>query len=161
MLLGATEQKMIQNRNTNFSDFVRSLMASSDYGSYRKLYKTLSERDCDFSYSTLTGYCNGNVCPTPEKARQIISAFDYPIDEEELDDLLNQSKNMIREMDQSEKYIQHGVRIPVNYFGLPKAKLEISMSKRAEEVTGKDKSFNAYICYLIKEDLTKSGILES
>ena len=144
--------------NGTYSDLLRDILNSTDYTTLKELYDDLL-KDKSVSYSSFVSYCNGTSCPTLSKAKLILDSIGYQADESVLSELLERTKVSMREVGNGDKYIQHGIRIPVEEFEMPKGMLERVIQLRAEEKTGKAKSFNAYMCMLLKEDLKKSGLI--
>lgn len=133
-------------------------MKNTEFNTIKEVYDTLISKK-HISYSSFVSYCNGTTCPTFSKAKTILELLGYLADEKEVSEALERTKNTMREIGKDEKYIQHGVRISVEEFNMSKGMLERIIQMRAEEVTGKSKSFNAYICELVKRDLKESGMI--
>lgn len=148
-----------RNMRTTYSFLLSSLIEQSDCQSVKSFYMA-KENQLPVSYSTFSNYVNGNLVPTFERAREILNIFDADLPAEDLTDVLDLSKKALKDIDRNEKYIQHGVRMNCEEFGTSKVMLERCIQMRSEELTGKTKSFNAYVCMLIKKDLVASGMLE-
>ena len=144
---------------TTYSFLLSNLLEQSDYSSVKSFYLS-KENQLPVSYSTFSNYVNGNLVPTFERAKEILNTFDADMSAEDLTDVLNFSKRALKDIDRNEKYIQHGVRMNCEEFGTSKVMLERFLQMRSEELTGKTKSFNAYVCMLIKKDLEASGMLK-
>lgn len=156
LLPGAFEK--MNNINGTYSDLLRDVMKNTDYSTIKELYDALIAGH-SISYSSFVSYCNGTTCPIFSKAKLILELLGYHTNDSEISESLQRSKNTLREIGKDEKYIQHGVRLPVEEFEISKGMLERIIQMRAEELTGKSKSFNAYVCELIKNDLKESGML--
>lgn len=150
----------MENINGTYSDLLRDLIKNLEFNTIKELYNKLIVGN-GISYPSFVSYCNGSSCPTFSKAKLILNLLSYQADDKEISESLKRSKNTMREIGNDEKYIQHGVRIPVEEFETSKGMLERIIQMRAEEVTGKSKSFNAYICELLKKDLEESGMISS
>lgn len=148
-----------RNMRTTYSFLLSSLLEQSDYSSVKSFYLS-KENQLPVSYSTFSNYVNGNLVPTFERAKEILNTFDADMSAEDLTDVLDFSKRALKDIDRNEKYIQHGVRMNCEEFGTSKVMLERFIQMRSEELTGKTKSFNAYVCMLIKKDLEASGMLK-
>lgn len=148
-----------RNMRTTYSFLLSNLLEQSDYSSVKSFYLS-KENQLPVSYSTFSNYVNGNLVPTFERAKEILNTFDADMSAEDLTDVLDFSKRALKDIDRNEKYIQHGVRMNCEEFGTSKVMLERFLQMRSEELTGKTKSFNAYVCMLIKKDLEASGMLK-
>lgn len=157
--LECSQEYSNRNMKTTYSFLLSSLLEQNDYSSVKSFYMS-KESQLPVSYSTFSNYVNGNLVPTFERAREILNIFDAELSAEDLTDVLELSKRALKDIDRNEKYIQHGVRMNCEEFGTSKVMLERCIQMRSEELTGKTKSFNAYVCMLIKKDLEVSGMLK-
>ncbi|MBR3354262.1 MAG: hypothetical protein IKG47_02705 [Oscillospiraceae bacterium] len=144
-----------------FSGILIQLMDGSRMN-LRKAHDMLKEKGIQVSYQSLAAYKAFTGVPAYDKAQAILTAFDYPIEESELFDILENSRDRLKEMNQdSRKYLQRSIRINPNLFNsdMTVEALELLLEQRIEELG--ENTVNAYVSNLIKKDLIESGYIEA
>ena len=118
------------------------------------MHKWLHEHECNIAYSSLVRYVSGSACPSFGKAKSILNTFKYQISDEELQELLDNSKKATDENDSS---IMKGTVLSSKDFDISVVQLEELISQRILET--ESPSFSKYVSNLIKDDLTRNGLL--
>lgn len=142
-----------------FSILLRQLMESENM-KLKDLYEKLQGAGAQISYPTLSTYRKGNSVPSFRKAKQIVQLFDYPISDEELQDDLLFSKEVLHDQrEENPDYIQRSVRIKPELFGMNADSLQLVLRQRITDLYGDEGNLNRYFNDLIKNDLVSSGFI--
>lgn len=137
-----------------FSDLVKGLMKDKNLRKAKNTHIWLSNHDCNIAYSSLVRYISGSACPSFGKAKLILKAFEYDIDDNELQEILSNSKKATDENDNS---IMKGTVLSSSDFGVSTVQLEELINQRILET--ETSSFSKYIATLVKKDLIENGLL--
>jgi len=146
-------------KNITFSALLTQIMSASRM-KLTDLHKRLTNRGENISYQALSSYRAFTAVPPYNKASAILSAVNYSADENELNEILEYSREMLKELNSdSKQYIQQGIRISPKLLGLDMSvdALELLLDRRIAETD--EKTLNAYINSLIKADLVKYGFV--
>ncbi len=144
-----------------FSALLTQILGASSMNLKQSL-AVLHERGVSISYSSLSAYKAFTAVPSYERAQEILRAFDYEISDEELTEVLQYSRSELKEYrEDARKYLNSGIRLNPKYFGegMTSADLELLISEQIDDAG--DGTMNAYLSRLVKEDLIRSGLLES
>lgn len=135
-------------------------MESSDMTA-RQLFRILRDRNVDISYPAIGSYKNYDSVPSFDRARAILDALEYEISDDDLSEILQYSRDELKEIRQDEQTVQQGVRLSPKFFSgnINAAELRTMIDSRIEELTSVNGNFNSYISWLIKNDLTNAGYL--
>ena len=141
-----------------------------------QLYKELYDLGLNITYSSLYGYYTGKMVPPLSKAKEILKIENIEIDAEELEAILEQSKQIQKqEKSQEDKILNLNLKIkPELVDGIYKQQakyLKSVIEMRADELFGDEnlvtqfsasgkRKISLYVAYLIKKDLEESGLLE-
>ena len=123
----------------------------------------LNENGLAISYPAFWSYRSFRSVPSFERAKAILKGFNYPIEDSDLEEILEYSrvelKNNILE---TKKYISKGVRLSPRQIApsLSADELENVIMERARKVIGPDATINNYLNTLVKRDLIESGYIE-
>lgn len=137
-----------------FSDLLKGLMKDENLTKTTIMHEWLQEHECNIAYSSLVRYVSGSACPSFGKAKSILKAFKYEISDEELQELLDNSKKATDENDSS---IMKGTVLSSKDFDISVVQLEELITQRILETEAP--SFSKYVSNLIKDDLIKNGLL--
>lgn len=149
--------------NTTFSILLSQLIEQMGFTT-RQACSFLKKKDVHIPYSTLAGYKAFDTVPSIDRARQILNAFSYDIDDSALNELIEYSKEENRKLKESNGYVQTGIRLSVKQFGknIDNEQLSLILTQRANELSELiegQPSLNSYVSYLIKKDLMESGYI--
>lgn len=127
----------------------------------RQLFRILRDRNVDISYPAIGSYKNYDSVPSFDRARAILDALEYEISDDDLSEILQYSRDELKEIRQDEQTVQQGVRLSPKFFSgnINAAELRTMIDSRIEELTSVNGNFNSYISWLIKNDLTNAGYL--
>lgn len=141
-----------------------------------ELYKDLNNLGINITYSSLYAYFKGTNVPPISVARQILVSENICVNDNELNDILKLSKNIQKsETEDINKTLRFNLRIKAgsinNKYELNPKLLKSVIEMRANELFGNEDlvtqysasgkgKLSAYITYLIKNDLKKSGYIE-
>lgn len=145
----------------SFSVVLRQLIDYSEL-SMRDLAAELKQSGSNISYPALAAYKNYYSVPPFDRARQILDMFQYEISDDELIAMLEYSRSELKSMrEDNYSVIQQGLRIPASQFGQSYNAIQVRdiIDQRIEELLPENGNFNAYVTYLIKNDLIMSGYL--
>lgn len=137
-----------------FSDLIKALMFEEHLQKAKQLHEWLIGKDCNIAYSSLVRYISGSACPSFGKAKQILNAFNYDIEDESLNEMLLNSK---KTADQNESSVMKGTVLSAKDFGISVVQIESLINQRILET--ESSSFSNYVSRLIKKDLNESGLL--
>lgn len=144
-----------------FSAMLNQIMNASHIN-LRKAHKLLQENGVSISYSSLAAYKAFTAVPSYERAQEVLRAFDYELSDEELMEVLLYSRSELKEYrEDARQYLNKGFRMNPKYFAenMTSDDLELLIDRRIDE-TGEG-TLNSYVSRLVKEDLIRSGLLES
>lgn len=152
---------------TTFSAILAQLVNESKQ-STRKIVKDIDNSTKDeqtrvsISYPAFASYKNFDTVPSYEKAKKILSFFDYDISDNELTEVLNYSRQELKKIkDSDSKDMRQGIRLSPANFGLDSADdLSVIIQRRITELGVRNRSVNTYISELIKKDLQDSGYIQ-
>ncbi len=127
----------------------------------RQLFRILRDRNVDISYPAIGSYKNYDSVPSFDRARAILDALEYEISDDDLSEILQYSRDELKEIRQDEQTVQQGVRLSPKFFSgnINAAELRTMIDSRIEELTSVNGNFNSYISWLIKNDLTNAGYI--
>lgn len=146
---------------SDFATILKQLIS----GSGLNLIKTLNylqNHDVSVSYSALSTYQKGNAVPSFDRARSILDAFDYPIEDDDLREILNMSRSRMQEQhEQSSDVVNTSIRLRPEYFGnMSASDLLFTIRDRVKTFPEADGNMNRYINFLIRKDLVESGYID-
>lgn len=137
-----------------FSDLLKSLMTEKHFQTAKQVYEWLQADDCEIAYSSLVRYISGSACPAFGKAKKILNAFEYEITDDELNELLINSK---KATDTNDTSVMKGTVLSSKDFGIGVVEIEELINRRIVET--ESSSFSSYVSKLIKDDLDKNGLI--
>lgn len=150
-------------QNKSFASLLKQILDASEMD-VKSAHALLTEQGVSISYSVLAAYRSFDSVPALERAKAILKAFDYPIDEDELIETLEHSRAEFKELKREKRsHISRGIRIQPEAIS-PKMdvdELEMLLDYRIKELFGNAGSLNMYITQLIHDDLTENGYVNS
>lgn len=161
--------------NIAFSDILTRILSDKDVN-LTELHKELLNLGLDITYSSLYTYYNGTAVPRYSMAKKLLKLERYSIKDEDLEDVLEISKKIVKEKrddvrDILPMYLKiRPEEIHKKYRGNPLALKEDLRVRINEEFNEEDKieltsmnnlkKFSAYVTKLIKKDLESNGFLK-
>lgn len=121
--------------------------------------KYLKTKGIDIERAVVSTYVNCTVVPKPFRAKEILQAFGYEMNDDELKEALNLSKQIKRSQNYgNDKYFVTGIRIPFSKLSSIETnplKIELMLNQRINEINQRIKKRGtiSYITTLIKADL--------
>lgn len=158
---------VIQDKDTLFFDEILSI-AMSDMGlgcmSFEEL---LGEKGIKISYKTISAYMRGMRLPSYERAKVILETLEIDMQEGELIDLLNRSRERIKQQKSYFREEETEIRRTITIRIKPKnISPELSayqgmriLEERIEDMFGDANKLSDYVKHLITKDL-KEFVLE-
>lgn len=132
----------------------------------RSYHRELEYLDIDINYKSLSCYCNGTRVPPFDKAKEILSKENYEIEDNELKQILAESRKQRLETVKDDPSIVN-IQVSINTENIDKSyekksdKLRLDLNRRIEElfIDEEKKGMSRYITYLIKKDLMENDFI--
>ena len=146
-----------------FSELLSEAMDLADCTSDKELESLLkSSGNFNISRSSITQYHSGMIIPPFLKAKAILDVLEYSMDDQELTEVLEESKENSKQVKELYGYAadeKARKTVVLNYGQLMRGyesfeSMEI-LNKRIEELYGNETSFSAYVNSLIRKDLAE------
>ena len=148
--------------NTTFAFLLSQLLDSTGL-SAAKAQKQMEEQGITISYPAFAAYKNFSVVPPFDKAQAILRFFEYDISEQDLKDILDNSRSELKKLKlDNQADIRTGIRLTPRSFSkdLEAPELDVMISRRINELFEDNGNMNTYVSYLIKNDLISSGYIQ-
>ena len=146
-------------QNITFSALLTQILSASGLN-LREAQQFLSENGADVPYSSLAAYKTFTAVPAYDRGKEILDAFHYVMDDDELIEILQYSRSELKEYKEDERqYVNKGIRLSAKYFkeGITTDELESLVETRIQELN--EKNWNTYIASLIRKDLIEDGLI--
>lgn len=157
----------MENMQT-FGELFSDLITLSGYKTIRRVAGVLNDNGVeDIDFRRVSDYMKGTRVPKHKKAASILRAMDYEIGEEELEDLLDYSRDESKKTnmelaDMRSRLSTRAVYIDFSKLmeGFESEEAKLMMNNRIAEIYGDEKYISKYVNDLIRKDL-EEYILEA
>ena len=126
----------------------------------KRAHQYLQDKGISLSYPAFWSYRSFHSVPTFERAKAILSGFDYGVGDDSLQEILEYSRQELKTNRlETKKYVSKGFRINPKLIdkSLSADELENIMMERARTLIGPNASLNNYLTELVRLDLIETG----
>lgn len=153
---------MIYSDEKYFSHILSDAMSDSGITTCRGVEAVLIENGTtDINFRRVSEYKNGYTVPPFEKAKSLLSALKYTIDDSELTRILEESRERAKDVkeefgfNRQKGIIKRRININLNEIlsEFEESAAEKVLEKRVKDLYGDENMFSRYVNMLIKKDL--------